>query len=354
MPPYGSPASAMAGSFRYAQAFGLNIPTPHSIHSLSALEMLRISLSGLPNRRIQPERYVPFFSDKIRLILAAHKEIWYYIDMKRQIMEVVTKKLLEIEKEHDVKILYAVESGSRAWGFESPDSDFDVRFIYVHNKNWYLNILPKRDVIEYPIIDEYDYSGWDLRKAMFLMNKSNPVLFEWLKSPVVYYKNEYFYNIMEQLSKEYFSPISTVYHYLHMARGNYRQYLQADEIKIKKYFYVLRPIMACMWIEKYKESPPMEFEKLLEQISDKELSGRINELLLKKKSGIELGVEPKIARINDFMEEKMKYYENIVSAFDPKGKPKQEVLEEGFIKILEYAEKTPSLSMAKGQEKNDA
>jgi hypothetical protein len=82
--------------------------------------------------------------------------------------------------------------------------------------------------------------------------------------------------------KEYFSPLSVVYHYLHMASGNYRQYLQTDEIKIKKYFYVLRPIMACMWIEKYKESPPMEFEKLLVQISDKELLDKINELLLKK------------------------------------------------------------------------
>jgi predicted nucleotidyltransferase len=152
--------------------------------------------------------------------------------MEQKIIAVVREKLLEIEKEHDVTILYAVESGSRAWGFESSDSDYDVRFIYAHNKNWYLNILPKRDVIEYPITDEFDYSGWDLRKTLFLMNKSNPVFFEWLKSPIVYYKDEYSYNIMEQLSKNYFSPISSTYHYLHMASGNYRQYLQADEVKI--------------------------------------------------------------------------------------------------------------------------
>jgi len=101
--------------------------------------------------------------------------------------KIIQKKLLQIEKEHSVKILYAVESGSRAWGFESTDSDYDVRFIYANPKNWYLNILPKRDVIEYPINDEFDYSGWDLRKALFLLNKSNPVLFEWLKSPIVYH-----------------------------------------------------------------------------------------------------------------------------------------------------------------------
>ena len=107
----------------------------------------------------------------------------------QEIIEIVRIKLLDIEKEHDVKILYAVESGSRAWGFESSDSDYDVRFVYAHRKNWYLNILPKKDVIEYPITDEFDYSGWDLRKTMFLINKSNPVFFEWLKSPIVYFKN---------------------------------------------------------------------------------------------------------------------------------------------------------------------
>jgi uncharacterized protein len=83
--------------------------------------------------------------------------------MNKVKIEIIQKKLTEIETELNIKIIYAVESGSRAWGFESTDSDYDVRFIYVHHKNWYLNILPKRDVIEYPIIDEFDYSGWDLR-----------------------------------------------------------------------------------------------------------------------------------------------------------------------------------------------
>jgi predicted nucleotidyltransferase len=259
--------------------------------------------------------------------------------MEQKIIDIVRKRLLEIEKEHNVKILYAVESGSRAWGFESQDSDYDIRFIYAHNKNWYLNILPKKDVIEYPIIDEYDYSGWDLRKTMFLMNKSNPVFFEWLKSPIVYYKDDASYKIMEQLSKSYFSPISSIYHYLHMANGNYRQYLQADEVKIKKYFYVLRPLMACMWIENFNESPPMEFEKLLIQITDKELLGKITELLEKKKSGIELGMEPKIEAINNYMENKLQHLESIVNTFDPKKKPKQELLEEGFVGILEGIER---------------
>ncbi|WP_461251928.1 nucleotidyltransferase domain-containing protein, partial [Treponema sp. R8-4-B8] len=229
---------------------------------------------------------------------------------KENVKNTILERLPKIEEEHSVKILYAIESGSRAWGFESTDSDYDIRFIYVHKKDWYLNILPKRDVIEYPIVDEFDYSGWDLRKALFLLNKSNPVLFEWLKSPIVYYKDYYFYNIMEELSKPYFSPISSIYHYLHMANRNYRQYLQADEVKIKKYFYVLRPILACMWIENFKESPPLEFEKLLSQILDKDLLEIINELLIKKKSGIELGIEPKIPALNIFIEKTLIRFED--------------------------------------------
>ena len=260
--------------------------------------------------------------------------------METKIYGLIKEKLIAIENEHDVNILYAVESGSRAWGFESADSDYDVRFVYVHTKNWYLNILPKKDVIEYPIINEFDYSGWDLRKTLFLLNKSNPVLFEWLKSPIVYYKDNYFYNIMEGLSKEYFSPLSSVYHYLHMARGNYRQFLQAKEVKIKKYFYVLRPIMACMWIERNKEAPPMEFEKLLKQIENKELLDKITELLHKKKSGKELGIEPRIKIVNDFIEEALNHFEKSVNTFDPRNKPRPGLLEEGFVKILDHMENT--------------
>lgn len=103
-----------------------------------------------------------------------------------EIRKDIVKKLSHIESEYDVEILFAIESGSRAWGFESIDSDYDVRFVYRHKPSWYFNILPKRDVIELPIVGVDDYSGWDIRKALFLLNKSNPVFFEWLRSPIVY------------------------------------------------------------------------------------------------------------------------------------------------------------------------
>ena len=123
-----------------------------------------------------------------------------------------------------------------------------------------------------------------------------------------------------------------------MAGGNYRHYLQSDNVKIKKYFYVLRPILACMWIENYKESPPVEFEKLLIQITDKELLDKINELLVRKKSGLELGIESKIMVINNFIENMLRHFKDTANTFDPKNKPKQGLLEEGFIRILENIE----------------
>jgi predicted nucleotidyltransferase len=255
--------------------------------------------------------------------------------MEQEIFISIQRRLPEIEEEHNVRILYAVESGSRAWGFESTDSDYDIRFIYAHAKNWYLNILPKRDVIEYPIEDDLDFSGWDLRKTLFLLNKSNPVLFEWLKSPIVYFKDEYFFNIIDDLSKSYFSPISSIYHYLHMANGNFRQFLKKDEVKTKKYFYVLRPILACLWIEKFNESPPMEFGKLLALVDNQELLNEINKLLTRKKSGKELGLEPKNKLLNHFIESKIQYFEESANSFDPRKKPDANILNEKFIKILD-------------------
>ena len=216
--------------------------------------------------------------------------------MKKTIIE----KLKSIEKEYSIKILYAIESGSRAWGFESTDSDYDVRFIYCHDPDWYFQVLPKRDIIEIPIDDLLDFSGWEIKKTLFFLNKSNPVLFEWLRSPIIYISNEPFHKDLLSLSEKYFSPIASIYHYLHMAEGNFRTYLQNDKVKIKKYFYVLRPVLACIWIEKYSISPPMGFDKLIKLIDDDNVFNEVNTLLDRKKAGVELGLENKVPVINNF------------------------------------------------------
>ncbi|THF84707.1 nucleotidyltransferase domain-containing protein [Cohnella fermenti] len=227
------------------------------------------------------------------------------------VQEAIAKQLDRLESEEQIRILYACESGSRAWGFPSQDSDYDVRFIYIRKPEWYLSIFDKRDVIERPISDKLDISGWDLRKALNLYRKSNPPLLEWLQSPIRYAEN---YRVTEQLRENSpltFSPKSCMYHYLNMARGNYRMYLQGERVRIKKYFYVLRPVLACEWIERYGEMPPMEFDVLVERLIPKngELWQYVQQLLARKKSGEELDYEPKLSPINDYLEERLRELE---------------------------------------------
>ena len=102
--------------------------------------------------------------------------------MRKSIIE----SIQSIEKDEHVVAFYVCESGSRAWGFPSSDSDYDVRFLYMHPVDWYLSIEPKRDVIEKPIDNQLDINGWVLKKALSLFRKSNPPLLEWLGSPIIY------------------------------------------------------------------------------------------------------------------------------------------------------------------------
>ena len=198
----------------------------------------------------------------------------------------VIEKLKKIEHEHSVKVLYAAESGSRAWGFASTDSDYDVRFIYVHLKDWYLSIEPKRDVIEIPLDGDLDISGWDFPKALGLFRKSNPALYEWLQSPIVYVKPHPSIEELKRMSFEYFSSRSCLMHYFSMADKNLREQISESAIKLKKYFYILRPLFACEWIEKNGTMPPTEFESLLKsQRLSEELSQVIASLLADKKEG---------------------------------------------------------------------
>ncbi|MFZ5987388.1 MAG: nucleotidyltransferase domain-containing protein [Bacillota bacterium] len=226
--------------------------------------------------------------------------------MQQEILE----KLKTIEKENNIKILYAIESGSRGWGFASKDSDYDVRFIYTHPTDWYLSIEDKKDFIEVPINELLDINGWDIRKALLQYKKSNPTLLEWLSSPIVYIENYSTAQRMRELLSSYFSPVPTIYHYLHIARNKFEEVMGTDQAKIKTYFYILRPILACMWIEKNNNTPPMEFGKLMaEQQLDGTLVNEIYKLLEKKTAGLEIDIGPKSPVIIDFLKSKIDHYE---------------------------------------------
>ena len=154
-------------------------------------------------------------------------------------IDIITSQLKMIEESRQVRILYALESGSRSWGFASRDSDYDVRFLYVHPVEWYLSIRDQRDVIEIPITDSLDIKGWDLKKALKLFRKSNPPLLEWLRSPIVYRDVAGLAESLRNLIPAFFSPKNGMYHYLHMAKGNFREYLQGESVWTKKYSDIL-------------------------------------------------------------------------------------------------------------------
>jgi predicted nucleotidyltransferase len=220
------------------------------------------------------------------------------------IREQIEESLDLIEREEQCAVLLAVESGSRAWGFESTDSDYDVRFIYVRPIDWYLSIDDdKRDVIEKPITGELDVSGWDLRKALRLLRKSNPPLLEWLQSPIVYRQRLDIAAGLRALAPEFYNARAGFFHYLHMAEGNLREYLRGDTVWRKKYFYVLRPVLAMRWIEQGRGLVPIEFQTLLDAtVPAGDIRGAIDELLVAKRSGAELDRGPRVPVISDFVE----------------------------------------------------
>lgn len=219
--------------------------------------------------------------------------------------EQIESALARVEADHDVRILYACESGSRAWGFASADSDWDVRFIYAHRRDWYLSILDHRDVIEQMLPDDLDVSGWEIRKALKLFRKSNPPLLEWMTSPIVYREDAFFMARLRSLMDVYYSPGSCFRHYLHMAEGNVRGYLQGDVVRTKKYLYVLRPLLGCRWIEQERGPVPMEFERLYATVEDETVLGAIRELVEKKRSGAELEGAPRDGVLSDFIESEL-------------------------------------------------
>ena len=249
--------------------------------------------------------------------------------------EEIKKELARIEEESDIKILLAVESGSRAWGFASTDSDWDVRYIYINKLDWYLKIDDLKDSQEEMLPNDLDFAGWELKKALKLFRKSNPPMLEWLRSPIVYLEQFSTAAKLREMSGGFFSPKSCMYHYLSMAKNNFREFLQKDLIKSKKYFYVLRPILACDWIKGNNSFPPMEFQDLVDsQIKDEKVRFEIAELLKRKMAGEELKEEPKIEILNDFLERKIEFYKDYVEQIEPNEKPQTELLDELFLETI--------------------
>ena len=231
----------------------------------------------------------------------------------------ILSKLKEIEERENIKILHCVESGSRAWGFASPDSDYDVRFIYVRPKEFYLRLDKTRDVIEWQLDDTLDINGWDIKKALTLLHGSNPTLFEWNSSPIVYKTTEE-WNQISKVINNYFVMKSGLYHYLSTAKRNYHEFLTGETVKFKKYFYVLRPLLACKWILAEPTPPPMLYSSLMEKYLDEEIKPDVEKLLDLKMNTPEIGEGKRFDRVNDYFEKNINAVDAMIAEL-PKEEP---------------------------------
>jgi predicted nucleotidyltransferase len=248
--------------------------------------------------------------------------------------ETILQKLTKLEQSENIKILYACESGSRAWGFASPDSDFDVRFIYARNVNHYLSIAEMPDVVGLPVNEVLDIGGWDLKKALKLFLKSNGPLYEWLQSPIVYRQDNTFTNELRGLMPAYFSLRSGGNHYLSMANNTLRDDLEGEQVKLKRYFYALRPALACQWIVEKQTVPPMEFDQLRVLISNDEVQQSIDDLLEQKKTADEMALITPVALLNEWLTNTLSYCREQMPQI-PSEKKDADELNEVFRKYIQ-------------------
>ncbi len=218
--------------------------------------------------------------------------------------ETILQKLADLERQYDVTILYACESGSRAWGFASPDSDYDVRFLYAHPKQAYLAIHDPRDVIEFSDGGVLDVSGWDIKKALLLLHKANAPLREWLTSPVVYRRNDEAMSPVFELMRDAFLPAPLCHHYLGMTTKRLMLIEETGEATGKAYLYALRTLFCCQWILRRNSQPPMLFDDLLTEFlpdAKNELRQEIARLLVAKKAGNEKTGISRSARLEQYL-----------------------------------------------------
>lgn len=243
--------------------------------------------------------------------------------MKSNIEDYINKCLNEIERKYEVNILLAVESGSRAWGFASKDSDWDVRFIYAHRAEWYFSIDEQRDVIEEMFDNDIDAAGWDLKKALAQLKRSNPAFIEWVNSPIVYQSDEFFMMRLTPLSRFCFNPTKAMYHYQRINVKHDERYLQKQGYPMKRFMYYLRGVLACQWIEKYKTMPPVSFQQLYEDIvEDEKIKNGIRELVTIKSSGKEMDMSEVPEYLVNHYRPLAEYYTDLVGKFRPEFKNK--------------------------------
>lgn len=253
---------------------------------------------------------------------------------------VICEKLREIEAQENVRILFAIESGSRAWGFPSPDSDYDARYVYVRPKEWYLSITPGRDVLELPIDDLLDINGWDIKKALGLLMKPNPVMLEWLSSPIRYIWDEDLCAKLNTFAQKTTYGTACAYHYLSLGSRQWKTYVEGrDEINLKKYFYIVRPALCLRWLRMHPtQIPPMNFQALLAGVDlDAHMHEELFRLLALKSKSKEMGLGPRTPLIDDFIQREFALVEETLPSLKAKRPRLLEEANDLFREIVDYS-----------------
>ncbi len=247
----------------------------------------------------------------------------------------IQNKLRQIEEHYKVKVLYACETGSRAWGFPSPDSDYDVRMIYMHEPDWYLSLSEGKDTIEMMANDgDLDITGWDIRKCLRLLWKSNGALLERMQSPIVYRDTEGLITMFREHADKCFAPIAAMHHYLGMAYTSFDEVENKENVKLKKLFYSLRATLACKWIVDKNDIPPIVFATMVNELDfDPRLKARITELVELKSGKNESYIHKAEPALNSFIRTQLDLAEGIANEL--KGRKDKDVdLDLFFRKVI--------------------
>jgi predicted nucleotidyltransferase len=247
----------------------------------------------------------------------------------------IDARLDAILRDEHVAIPLAIESGSRAWGFASPDSDYDCRFLYVRRRRDYLALWPRRDVIETPLDGLLDVNGWDVAKALRLIVKGNAVAIEWLRSPIVYRGDPCFRDALLAFADAH-APLPLIRrHYLHLGMQQWQRAEVEGEVAIKRLFYILRPAAVLRWMRHHPgATPPMYFPTLVaEGDPPPQVAAIIADLIARKAETREFGSAAMPAEIIAFARA-----EYDIAAAEPKGvvdPAAHEAADAAFLEMLE-------------------
>ncbi|MCL2571129.1 MAG: nucleotidyltransferase domain-containing protein [Defluviitaleaceae bacterium] len=256
--------------------------------------------------------------------------------MDPNIVKSIMEKLKETEETHQVKIPLAIESGSRGWGFAAANADYDCRFIYVHKRDWYLSVQEKKDFIEYPVDEIFDIRGYDLSRALKYIMKSQATILEYLSSNVGYIRNNTVIGKLQTLAIDFFNPIPVSYHYLNLARNMLKEVTESPTAKIKKYFYILRPVANLNYIWQYNKMPYMEYAKTLEAIDpDLAILDAINELKALKASSLEHDLIPMYTPLIGYFQSEIETFDQRLKTMKHEKNKNYDLIDDAFRSIIE-------------------